>query len=94
MRELLLPLERISPHLWLTIPAGAKERGQNRPPWARPRSTIRDRLGGESEEVLLRRLQSERVKETRDRAERGSVVRGSDQASVAPKRTSSDAPAM
>ena len=28
-------------------------------------------------------LQSEREEETRDRAERGSVVRGSDQASVA-----------
>jgi len=31
-------------------------------------------------------LQSEREEETRDRAERGSVVSGSDQASVAPKR--------
>src|SRR5437762_13884853 len=36
-----------------------------------------------------RRFQSEREEETRDRAERGSVVRGSDQASVAPKRTPS-----
>jgi len=33
------------------------------------------------------RRYSERMEETRDRAERGSVVRGSDQASVAPKRT-------
>jgi hypothetical protein len=37
--------------------------------------------------VLVGALQSERVEETRDRAERGSVFRGSDQASVAPKRT-------
>jgi hypothetical protein len=37
--------------------------------------------------VLVGALQSEREEETRDRAERGSVVRGSDQASVAPKRT-------
>jgi len=36
--------------------------------------------------VLVGALQSEREEETRDRAERGSVVRGSDQASVAPKR--------
>src|SRR3954452_2851715 len=42
-------------------------------------------LGGEG--VLVGALQSERVEETRDRAERGSVVRGSDRASVAPKRT-------
>src|SRR6266849_9979973 len=40
--------------------------------------------GGEG--VLAGALQSEREEETRDRAERGSVVRGSDQASVAPKR--------
>src|SRR5713101_2304483 len=43
--------------------------------------------GGEG--VLVGALQSEREEETRDRAERGSVVRGSDQASVAPKRTPS-----
>jgi hypothetical protein len=36
--------------------------------------------------VLVGAFQSEREEETRDRAERGSVVRGSDQASVAPKR--------
>src|ERR1700693_3456062 len=40
--------------------------------------------GGEG--VLVGALQSEREEETRNRAERGSVVRGSDQASVAPKR--------
>src|SRR6266480_2405786 len=40
--------------------------------------------GGEG--VLVGALQSEREEETRDRAERGSAVRGSDQASVAPKR--------
>ena len=33
--------------------------------------------------VLVAASQSEREEETRDRAERGSVVRGSDQASVA-----------
>jgi len=32
----------------------------------------------------LRRRHSEREEETRDRAERGSAVRGSDQANVAP----------
>ncbi len=37
--------------------------------------------------VLVGALQSEREEETRDRAERGSAVRGSDQASVALKRT-------
>jgi len=37
--------------------------------------------------VLVGALQSEREEETRDRAERGSVVRGSDQASVAAERT-------
>jgi hypothetical protein len=37
--------------------------------------------------VLVAALQSEREEETRDRAERGSAVRGSDQASVAAKRT-------
>ena len=36
--------------------------------------------------VLAGEFQSEREEETRDRAERGSVVRGSDQASVEPKR--------
>src|SRR5512132_110887 len=36
--------------------------------------------------VLVAAFQSEREEETRDRAERGSVVRGSDQASVAAKR--------
>jgi hypothetical protein len=39
--------------------------------------------------VLVAAFQSEREEETRDRAERGSAVRGSDQASVAPKRTPS-----
>jgi len=43
--------------------------------------------GGEG--VLVGAFQSEREEETRDRAERGSVVRGSDQASVAPERTPS-----
>jgi hypothetical protein len=43
--------------------------------------------GGEG--VLVGAFQSEREEETRDRAERGSAVRGSDQASVAPKRTPS-----
>src|SRR3954468_18626197 len=42
--------------------------------------------------VLVGALQSERVEETRDRAERGSAVRGSDQASVAPKRIPSPTP--
>jgi hypothetical protein len=41
---------------------------------------------GRREGVLIAALQSEREEETRDRAERGSVVRGSDQASVAAKR--------
>jgi hypothetical protein len=36
--------------------------------------------------VLVAAFQSEREEETRDRAERGSVVRGSDQVSVAAKR--------
>src|SRR5712671_4804787 len=36
--------------------------------------------------VLVAAFQSEREEETRDRAERGSAVRGSDQASVAAKR--------
>src|SRR5512132_3658086 len=42
--------------------------------------------------VLVGALQSEREEETRDRAERGSVVRGSDQASVAAESTPSDVP--
>src|SRR5712671_3802922 len=44
---------------------------------------------GRREGVLVAAFQSEREEKTRDRAERGSVVRGFDQASVAPKRTSS-----
>jgi hypothetical protein len=40
----------------------------------------------EARGVLVGAFQSEREEETRDRAERGSAVRGSDQASVAPKR--------
>jgi hypothetical protein len=43
-------------------------------------------VGKEGVGVLVGALQSEREEETRDRAERGSVVRGSDQASVAPER--------
>src|SRR5882672_4725733 len=43
-------------------------------------TTMPDREGGRGPR---RRLQSEREEETRDRAERGSAVRGSDQASVA-----------
>jgi len=39
--------------------------------------------------VLVAALQSEREEETGDRAERGSGVRGSDQASVAPETTPS-----
>jgi len=47
----------------------------------------RDGSGGKAGEgVLVAAFQSEREEETRDRAERGSAVRGSDQASVAPKR--------
>jgi hypothetical protein len=42
--------------------------------------------GKEGEGVLVGALQSEREEETRDRAERGSAVRGSAQASVAPER--------
>ena len=44
-------------------------------------------LCGKEEEVLVGAFQSEREEETRDRAERGSAVRGSDQASVAPERS-------
>jgi len=49
-------------------------------------ATLNDPRGKEGEGVLVGASQSEREEETRDRAERGSVVRGSDQASVAPKR--------
>ena len=42
-----------------------------------------DPCGKEGEGVLVGAFQSEREEETRDRAERGSAVRGSDQASVA-----------
>jgi hypothetical protein len=45
-------------------------------------------VGRRVSDVLAGEFQSEREEETRDRAERGSVVRGSDQASVEPKRTS------
>jgi hypothetical protein len=41
----------------------------------------------EARGVLAGEFQSERVEKTRDRAERGSAVRGFDQASVEPKRT-------
>jgi len=44
------------------------------------------RLSKERRGVLVAAFQSEREEETRDRAERGSVVGGSDQASVAAKR--------
>ena len=52
--------------------------------WHEPRGsyeTLQERRG-----VLVGAFQSEREEETRDRAERGSAVRGSDQASVAPER--------
>jgi hypothetical protein len=53
-----------------------------------PRRRFERDPGGEGGAgVLAGALQSEREEETRDRAERGSVVGGSDQASVAPKRT-------
>jgi len=52
-----------------------------------------ERPHGKSGGVLVAALQSEREEETRDRAERGSAVRGSDQASVAAERTPPDAPA-
>jgi len=42
-------------------------------------------LGREVGGFPVAAFQSEREEETRDRAERGSVVRGSDQASVAAK---------
>src|SRR5467141_3924929 len=48
------------------------------PPGARSYESVQ---GGEG--VLAGALQSEREEETRERAERGSAVRGSDQASVA-----------
>jgi hypothetical protein len=41
---------------------------------------------GRREGVLVAAFQSEREEKTRDRAERGSAVRGFDQASVAAKR--------
>jgi hypothetical protein len=44
---------------------------------------------GRREGVLAGASQSEREEKTRDRAERGSAVRGFDQASVAPERTPS-----
>ena len=48
-----------------------------------PRRRFERDLGGEGGAgVLVGALQSEREEETRDRAERGSVVRGSDQASA------------
>ena len=54
---------------------------------ARAGSTQRSSLSriqtGKEGGVLAGAFQSEREEETRDRAERGSVVRGSDQASVA-----------
>jgi len=46
----------------------------------------RDARQGRREGVLVGASQSEREEETRDGAERGSAVRGSDQASVAPER--------
>ena len=49
--------------------------------------SYRSMQGGEG--VLVGAFQSEREEETRDRAERGSAVRGSDQVSVAPERTPS-----
>ena len=49
-------------------------------------AAVTDASGKEGEGVLLAAFQIEREEETRDRAERGSVVRGSDQASVAAKR--------
>jgi hypothetical protein len=48
---------------------------------ASARSSPRRREG-----VLVAAFQSEREEKTRDRAERGSVVRGFDQASVAAER--------
>src|SRR6185503_12525341 len=53
------------------------------------RALARCRTGKEAG-VTVAALQSERVEETRDRAERGSVVRGSDQASVAAKGIPTD----
>jgi hypothetical protein len=57
---------------------------EKHPRGAKRRCTYRPGEGGEG--VLVGAFQSEREEETRDRAERGSVVRGSDQASVAPER--------
>ena len=55
----------------------------------RSRRRVPDVKQGRREGVLVGALQSEREEETRDPAERGSVVRGSDQVSVAPERTPS-----
>ena len=70
--------------------AGGEEVGQAKP-FAAGEAVLnplspRD-LCGKEEEVLVGAFQSEREEETRDRAERGSAVRGSDQASVAPERS-------
>ena len=54
------------------------------PPRRKAPLQLRHCTGGEG--VLVGAFQCEREEETRDRAERGRVVRGSDQASVAPKR--------
>jgi hypothetical protein len=51
-------------------------------------AAVTDLPGRRVSDVLAGEFQSEREEETRDRAERGSVVRGSDQASVEPERTS------
>ena len=61
-----------------------KARNGKDPRGAKRRCSYDTVPGGEG--VLVGAFQSEREEETRDRAERGSVVRGSDQASVAPKR--------
>jgi len=49
-------------------------------------------LRGKAKGVRVAALQSDREEETRDRAERGSAVRGSDQASVAAEGTPSAVP--
>ena len=67
-------------------------RAANRSPLSGPRArdfVVRAQLEIPTQEargVLVGAFQSEREEETRDRAERGSVVRGSDHASVAPER--------
>jgi hypothetical protein len=48
--------------------------------------SYRSRAREEARGFLVGAFQREREEETRDRAERGSAVGGSDQASVAPKR--------